>query len=476
MPAQPGLRSSASLDEALHYVPSHADVINLETNTFETVALTDLLRETGGAYPALEQVFSVFKNGMLQRTSRFMVDVQTDDLVANMEGLLGDGRFVTRIHTLLTTLAEFLQTPVDIEFAHDGETFYLLQCRPQAQSGQNAPATIPRDLPPQDVVFTARRFVSNGWVPPITHIVYVDAAAYAALPSPSAMKQVGWAVGRLNQALPRRKFILMGPGRWGSRGDIKLGVPVIYADINNTAMLIEIARRSGDYLPDLSFGTHFFQDLVEASIRYLPLYPDDDDVLFNEAFLRDSPNLLPELLPEFAELASVVKVIDVATAGNGRIVQVLMNADQDEAVALLTDPENVDTAPMSPTAAITLEPRQYWRWRFRMAERLVQAMEPRRFGVKAVYLHGSVKDGTSGPDSRIDLLVHFSGTDRQKTLLEFWFEGWSRALSEMNFSRTGVMVEDLLDVTYLSDDEVEGRTGPASQIGAVTNPARRLYF
>ena len=67
----------------------------------------------------------------------------------------------------------------------------------------------------------------------------------------------------------------MGPGRWGSRGDIKLGVSVTYADINNTAMLIEIARRTGNYVPDLSFGTHFFQDLVEAQIRYLPLYPDE---------------------------------------------------------------------------------------------------------------------------------------------------------------------------------------------------------
>jgi hypothetical protein len=38
-------------------------------------------------------------------------------------------------------------------------------------------------------------------------------------------------------------------------------------------MLIEIARRTGSYVPDLSFGTHFFQDLVEAQIRYLPLYP-----------------------------------------------------------------------------------------------------------------------------------------------------------------------------------------------------------
>ena len=69
-------------------------------------------------------------------------------------------------------------------------------------------------------------------------------------------------MGELNKLLPKKQFILMGPGRWGSRGDIKLGVSVTYADISNTAMLIEIARRSGDYVPDVSFGTHFFQDLI----------------------------------------------------------------------------------------------------------------------------------------------------------------------------------------------------------------------
>ena len=67
----------------------------------------------------------------------------------------------------------------------------------------------------------------------------------------------------------------MGPGRWGSRGDIKLGVRVTYSDINNAAMIIEVARKKGNYVPDVSFGTHFFQDLVESGIRYLPLYPDD---------------------------------------------------------------------------------------------------------------------------------------------------------------------------------------------------------
>ena len=71
-------------------------------------------------------------------------------------------------------------------------------------------------------------------------------------------------MGALNKLLPKRQFILMGPGRWGSRGDVRLGVSVTYADINNTAVLVEMARQRGNYLPDLSFGTHFFQDLVES--------------------------------------------------------------------------------------------------------------------------------------------------------------------------------------------------------------------
>ena len=89
----------------------------------------------------------------------------------------------------------------------------------------------------------------------------------------------------------------MGPGRWGSRGDIRLGVPVTYADISNAAVLVEIARKKGGYLPDLSFGTHFFQDLVESTIRYLPLYPDDPDVVFNEAFFLRAANALAEPRP-----------------------------------------------------------------------------------------------------------------------------------------------------------------------------------
>ncbi len=108
---------------------------------------------------------------------------------------------------------------------------------------------IPPNLPAERLIFSANRFVSNGKVPEITHIVYVDLEGYSQLSEQSDMRDIGRAVGRLNKLLPKRQFILIGPGRWGSRGDIKLGVPVTYSDINNTAMLIEVARQEETICP-----------------------------------------------------------------------------------------------------------------------------------------------------------------------------------------------------------------------------------
>lgn len=474
VPGQPGLRASQSLDEVLRYSPLKADVINLENNKFETVDLQDLMKEVGNEYPGADHVFSVFEDGMLHRRTRFMMHPETDDLVADMEGLLGGTDFVRKVDWLLKTLEEHLGAPVDIEFAHDGEDFYLLQCRPQAQTGEAAPAPIPRDVAEKNLIFSAKQYVSNGWVPDITHVVYVDPAGYAALPTVKAMKSVGRAVGVLNNLLPKRNFILMGPGRWGSRGDIKMGVSITYADINNTAMLIEIARRSGNYVPDLSFGTHFFQDLVEANIRYLPLYPDNDDVAFDEDFLNNSPSLLAEMLPKYAHLADCLKVIEIGAVRPGHTLRVYMNADLDEAVAVLEEMEEASPASQVDTEATLHEPVQFWRWRFRMSERMVRALDHEALGVEAIYLYGSVKNGTAGPDSEIDLLVHFTGTDFQKTQLKMYFEGWSKALVEYNFSRNGVRLDQMINVTYLSNDEVQSGKGLAAQINAVTNPARLL--
>lgn len=336
-PGKPGLRVNTTPDEIERYAPRRIDVINLGMHRFETVSLPDLLREHGRDYPMVRQVVSALEGG-LHRPVGFGWDPSGGTGVVTFEGLLRHTPFLSRMRALMGLLRDRLEMPVDLEFACDGRDFYLVQCRAQSFVADAAPAVIPRDVPPERVLFSAHRFVSNGRVPDLTHVVYVDAEGYRQLPSHQDLIDVGRAVGRLNTLLPRRQFVLIGPGRWGSRGDIKLGVQVTYSDINNTSLLMEVAARRGSYVPEVSFGTHFFQDLVEAGIRYLPIFPGERDVVFNEAFLREAPNALPELLPEYARLASAVRVIDVPRATGGLVLRVLMNADAETAIGMLASP------------------------------------------------------------------------------------------------------------------------------------------
>jgi hypothetical protein len=472
-PGQPNLRANVTVEEVLRYSPKRIDVINLETNSFETVEAKELLRSCGTRYPQIRLLVSLVDHDRIEQPIG-PLDFDKREAVFTFEGLIRQTSFVSYARELLTLLQAKLGEPVDIEFAYDGSDFYLLQCRAQSYSGDAVPVPIPQDLPADRVLFSASRFVSNGRVPEITHIVYVDPEGYSQLPDENSMRDVGRAVGRLNKLLPKRQFILMGPGRWGSRGDIKLGVPVTYSDINNSAMLIEVARQKENYLPDLSFGTHFFQDLVEASIRYLPLYPDDPKNMFKESFFLGSRNLLDETVPEFAGLAQTLRVIDVPRETDSLILRVLMNADLDQAVAFLALPqreaEQVEAGLAGPGRAAD----EHWRWRFRMAERIAAELDPQQFGVKGFYLIGSTKNATAGPASDIDLLIHFAGTDEQRRNLMLWLEGWSRCLAEMNFLRTGYRCQGLLDVQLITDEDVAARSSYAVKIDAVTDPARRL--
>lgn len=479
-PGQPDLRVNVSTDDMERYSPKRIDVINLKTNEFQTIKIKNLLRRFGHEYPNLDKLISVFKDGML-RPMAWDTDFEQDDIIVSFEGLIKRTKLIKQIDIILKTLQERFKSPVDIEFASDGTDFYLLQCRPQSSTRQAVGDVIPKTIEAEKTIFTANKFVSNGKVPDVSHIVYVDPLKYGTLKTREEMLDVGRAVGRLNKMLPRRKFILMGPGRWGSRGDIKLGVSVTYSEINNTSMLIEIAKKTGNYLPDLSFGTHFFQDLVEASIRYLPLYPDEEETVFNYEFLENAKNLLPVMLPDFAHIQDTLKVIDIPSITNGLIVKVLMNAEIDKAVGILKKPsDTLETESDEEVFALPESgPRQHWKWRHKMAENIAAQIDPKRFGVKGIYLFGSTKNAVAGPDSDINLIIHVDDKDSMREHirdLNNWLEGWSLALSTLNYLRTGIQIENFLDVNFVTDNDIERKQGHARRINAPTNAARPLQL
>lgn len=337
-PGQPGLRTNVTPDEIIRYSPMMMDVINLDTGDVEAINCIEFFKSLPAEVPEIGRIVSCSRGDQITEISMLDSDTNVENFIVTFNGLVSRTPFISLIRTMLTTLSDTLNVPVNIEFASDGEDFYLLQCRAQSKSKICQPAEIPTDISADDILFTAHRHICNGQVKGISHIVYVVPEKYSELPGRADLQSVGTAIGKLNRILPRRKFILIGPGRWGSKGDIRLGVNVDYADINNTLMLIEVARSKGQYVPELSFGTHFFQDLVESEIRYLPLYPDNEGIIFRDEYLLSAENRLCELLPEYGLLSDTIRVIDLGRSTGGKSLVVGMNAEVGLAMAYLDRP------------------------------------------------------------------------------------------------------------------------------------------
>jgi hypothetical protein len=106
----------------------------------------------------------------------------------------------------------------------------------------------------------------------------------------------------------------MGSGRWGTTTP-SLGVPVKFAEINNVAFLAEVAFAAGNLNPELSFGTHFFQDLVETDIFYVALFPEKEEVSLNKEGLGSLKNIFTELVPESSKYKDVIGVYDARAKG-----------------------------------------------------------------------------------------------------------------------------------------------------------------
>jgi hypothetical protein len=334
---QPTLRSVQQPDEVYRYSQHEVDVVDLKECQFESEPLAEFMRRVGRRIPGMNRIFSIYRDRQILPMVGVMAQLEPEELVVTFDGLLRSD-FPRELKTMLDLLEEGLGEPVDIEFAHDGDALYMLQCRALSRGAMAQRVEVP-DVADQRKIFSANRYVQMGQEKDLEYVVLVDPRDYEALETREQMLRVARAVGAVNKALPQKKFLLMGPGRWGSRGDIKLGVPVTYADICHTTVLVEIARQKGSYVPDVSFGTHFFNDLVESGIHYLPLYPDDPEVVWNDDFLLGSANCLAEVVPEYADVEGVVRVIRVADAADGLLLQVIMDAEADKGLAFLAEPE-----------------------------------------------------------------------------------------------------------------------------------------
>ncbi len=320
------------------YSQRKVDVLDLSSNRLSSLYLAQLLENVD--FPDLDLFVSVLEDGYV-RDLTVLTHKSPLGSVLTFNKLLAETDFVKIMRELLKVLEKAYGHPVDMEFtahvhADRRVRINLVQCRPMRLPGPLGALQMPDHIASADLLFCAQRTISGGNSGPLRYIVYVDPGSYARKASLEAKQTMGRIIGELNRHpdFVQQGIMMMGPGRWGS-SNIALGVNTTYSDINNTSVLVEMAREEAGHVPDVSYGTHFFLDLVESQIIYLPLYPDHPACRFNTAFFETAPNCLHLFLPGVERFEELIKVIDVPAASGGKFARVVADPHQGQAVCFL---------------------------------------------------------------------------------------------------------------------------------------------
>ncbi len=330
--SHPNLRPEIEAQRIRKYSQKAFDALSLKTGALENVDITELAKEM--QHPELFDAVSILKDDHLAAPMFKTDDLGSKQLCVTFDNLLNKTEFVKLVRRTLAFLEKAYGVPVDVEFAWDGGKLYILQCRSLYTREELENVEIPVDVEKEDIFFTAGEGLTNCIIRDIEYVVYIDPKKYDGLASAAEKQKVARLVSRLNWRLSEKKYALFGPGRWGS-SDINLGVPVRYGDINHTVLLAEIAFAKDGITPEVSYGTHFFQDLVEADIAVLPLYPDATDSMLNETMIHNATNMISEIVPDAEKLSDVVRVVRVSDIKRGKYLHVYMSGDTQKGIGLL---------------------------------------------------------------------------------------------------------------------------------------------
>lgn len=297
------------------YSQHKMDVINLKSNEFETINVAGIDKRDIKADPSLFMELDYPTAARLREMGLSAADAPD---ILNFRKLLGKTDFTSVMTEAMRILEEKYNYPVDIEYAcnFDEEGNYrvnLLQCRPLQTRGIGAAGVMPKVK--QLYFRTEGNFMGGNVCLPVRYAVMVRVEPYLALPE-QRKYQVARKLGELNSLLRDEHTILLGPGRWGTTTP-SLGVPVHFMEINRFDCIAELAYSSHGLRPELSYGSHFFQDLVEADTFYVALYPGEEGCVLDEALFEECENVYSKLirLEPGDAMSEVIRVFDLGESG-----------------------------------------------------------------------------------------------------------------------------------------------------------------
>jgi len=309
----PERRPESNAREVWEYAQNKVDLLDLQANQLRSVHFADVVQRN----PQLPLTWFASQDHHHARALREQGDrVTPARQVLTFNRLLKESAFVPEIRQMLQILEEAYETPVDVEFAAnlapDGfHTINVLQCRPLHVQGGEAAPPLPESLPPEHRLLEGHgALIGQSRKIKLDTLVYVSPADYAGLPLRDRYS-IARLIGNLLQAMHAKAspaLALLGPGRWGTASP-ELGIPVLFNEIRQAQVLCEIVEMRENLIPDVSLGTHFFNDMVEWNMFYLALFPNREENFLDRDRLSRAPNHLTDYLPDAGKWGNAVKVI-----------------------------------------------------------------------------------------------------------------------------------------------------------------------
>ncbi len=337
--SHPLLHPESSAKAIRRYSQQYVDLIDLEANALRSLPVKEVLYSRD---PVLRYLVQVDQGDYLAPLRIMPNEGDIQKMVLTFDEMLRRTPLAKRLSKMLQILEEQYGSPVDTEFTasiinptspQPEIEISLLQCRPQSHLKESQ-ASLPQNLKDEDIVFSTQRMAPQGRVSDIRYVLFVPHEGYYALPTSSARAELGRVIGLLNTTLKNETFICVGPGRWGTSTP-DLGISIGYGDIYNARALIELTGQDIGAAPEASFGTHFFQDLVESNIYPLAIYLDDPDVIFNRDFFYDTPNRLTSFLPDMAAWECCLRLISVSSYRPKHHLELVMDDESGRSAAYL---------------------------------------------------------------------------------------------------------------------------------------------
>lgn len=275
-----------------------ADVLSFSENSLVTKNIEDVISKD---IKTDKLIFAFPDYEGLNKLKELGLDTGTTPYILNFKKLLKDTKFPKLMKNILSTVSKAYDYPVDIEFTanfKDPENFKinLLQCRPLQTRGLGKPVKIPHISDIKSCLFSTKGpFIGGNIRLPVDIVVSVSGEGYFKR-SEQEKYAIARAIGVINSKLKDKNAMLLGPGRWGTTTP-SLGVPVHFTELCNMKVICEIAYQQGGFMPELSYGSHFFQDIVETGIFYGAIFQGQDDVIYNPQLILQKENTLGDYLP-----------------------------------------------------------------------------------------------------------------------------------------------------------------------------------